>query len=117
MVLIMGMSVVALPAMVIWLYALESEIADRMLVICLLWAVLGAVPCIMLVFCSHLYVDNGDLVSVRFGILIKRIPRSELEKAAVVHKRIQFYEKGTVATSVIDCAAARELARALGLSL
>ena len=116
MVLMMTMSTAMMPAMLIFLYASGSDIADRMLLIVIAWAVMGAIPCMMHIFCSHVYVDDGDLVSVFMGIFKKRIPRSSLKKYAYANNRIQFFANGKVVASVVDCDAARELVRVLRLT-
>ena len=117
LVLIMTASIVMMAAMLVFLYTSGSEMADRMLLIAIAWAVMGFIPYVMILFCSHVYVDDGDLVSMFMGVWKKRIPRSSLEKYAYANNRIQIYANGKVVASVMDCDAARELVRKLRLTL
>lgn len=116
MFLILTASIVMMAAMVAFQYISGSEMADRMLLIAIAWVVMGVIPFVMIIFCSYVYVDDGDLVSMFMGVWKKRIPRSSLEKYAYGNNRIQIYANGKVVASVMDCDAAFELVRKLRLT-
>ena len=103
-----------------WLYSngeVNQELAERMTLLCALWAVLGALPTVLMIFNGYAMVIDGDLVCNNLGFLKKRYPRERLSKAVRKANRIEIYADTKRVVSLPDNDAAKRLVEKLRLPL
>jgi len=117
MALYMGTIVAAILLVLIGLYVSNRELAERMTIFFALWAVLGALPVVLMVFNSYAMVVDGDLVCNNLGFMKKRYSRESLTKAVRKDNHIEIYADTGKVVSLPDNAAAKHLVEKLRLPL
>ena len=120
MVLSIGSIIVAAPLLLIWLYTgtpENRELAERMTIFFVLWAVLGALPVALMFFNSYALVRDDNLICNNLGFLKKQYPRESLSKAVRKKNRIEIYTDTKMVVSLPDNVAAKCLVEKLRLPL
>ena len=120
MVLSIGSIIVAAPLLLIWLYTgtpENRELAERMTIFFVLWAVLGALPVALMFFNSYALVRDDNLICNNLGFRKKQYPRESLSKAVRKKNRIEIYADTKMVVSLPDNVAAKCLVEKLRLPL
>ena len=120
MVCYMGSVILMCPLLMLWLYnsgPANRELAERLSVFFVLWAVMGAIPTVLLVFNSYAMVVDEELICNNLGFLPKRYPRECLSKAVRKGSRIEIYADTKRIVSMPDNQAAKQLVAMLRLPL
>ena len=112
-------TIVSLPvmmlALVVYLHLTPNmqDLAGRMTLVFVIWFVMGAIPCTLLILNSYARICDEELVVNSFGFFEKHYPLDSLQKAAKSGQRIAIYANGKPIVSMPDNPAARNLVRRL----
>ena len=111
--------IVSLPvmmlALVIYLHLTPNmqDLAKRMTLVFVIWFVMGAIPCTLLILNSYARIRDEELVVNSLGFFEKCFPLENLQKAVKSGQRIEIYANDKVAVSMPDNPAARNLVHRL----
>ncbi len=117
MVIMMVGCCLGMVAVTVMMFVQGSEIAPRFAIIAVVWLFSGAIPCTLLIFNSYARIEDRELVINNLGFSEKRIPFSQVEKAAKQNGRIAIYAGGKTVVTMPDNEAARGLLRRLPVDL
>ena len=115
--------IVSLPvmmlALVVYLHLTPNmqDLAGRMTLLFVIWFVMGAIPCTLLILNSYARICDEELVVNSLGFFEKHYPRESLQKAAKSGQRIAIYANDKPIVSLPDNPAARDLVHRLRLQM
>ena len=126
LILRLGFTVIAVPALLLWLYngtPENRELADTLIRFFALIAVFGYFPIVMMYFNSYAMVVDEDLICNQIGFWKKRYPRQVITKAVRTtsqirpHMQIEIYAGSKRIVVLPDNDAAKRLVEQLHLLL